>query len=172
MTTRRLFRRGRGRSTRPKQTTTWAQFALSFAMTAAAGPIVFFDLTPEPMRSSSTRGQATLLRAILSFNFSADANNVDPQLAAIGIYVLGHEAFDQTAFSDPLGDDQQSWYYWSFMTVSKVAGSAPQQHWEADIRTKRRLRSGYKLAVVTNNPLNDSATDLTMSARLLWALST
>ena len=167
MTMRRRFHSRRGRSPGRKINTTWKNYGIEFAMTAAAGPIVFSDLTPLPMRTQTDNlGSATILRLVGSVTFTTDGNTTsNPAHAAIGIYVLSDEAFDSLAFADPLADVQQPWYYWTFTTIANT--STPQVI-PFDIRTSRRLRQGYRLMAVTNNVLNDQQTKITLSARAVW----
>ncbi len=158
-------RRGSSRGLR----TTWAQFGIEFNLTAPTGPIVFADLTPEPMISElSTIGQAKVLRMIGSLVYSADIiSATDPLHATLGIYVGIHEAIIGGALLDPQSDLQQAWYYWTFLSV--LQPSTPTTL-EFDIRTSRRLRAGYKLIAVANNPFNAQVSKISLSLRLLWQI--
>ena len=112
-------------------------------------------------------GQATVLRLLGSVTYTSRLSSADDPLhAAIGVYVISEEAFDQVAFMDPLADVQQGWYYWTFLT-SSVQNFPGTVHF--DIRTSRKLRQGYKLVAVANNPLNDEVSDITLNARALWS---
>ncbi len=158
-------RRGSSRGLR----TTWAQFGVEFALTAPTGPIVFADLTPEPMISElSTIGQAKLLRMIGHIMYTADvASAADPLHATIGFYVGTHEAIIGGSLLDPQSDLQQAWYYWTFLSATALNS---QQIVNFDIRTQRRLRAGYKFIAVANNPLNAQASKISLSLRLLWQI--
>ena len=158
----RSFRRfGRGRSK-----TSWLQSAFEFAVTAAAGPILFSDLTPPPMRDAvgSTEGSATVRRLIFNGSYTPAVNEDTGIRMCLGVYVASHEAFAQVALSDPCSDEGQDWYYWTQRTVASVNGL----QWDVDIRTARRLRAGYKLILVVNNQLNEVASTLNLSIRSLW----
>ena len=91
------------------------------------------------------------------------------QIVSLGIYVASHEGFDQNAFSDPEGDFFQDWYYWTRRAAQVEATGEPRTFsWDADIRTMRKLRGGYKLVYVVSHPLNPQPVELHTSMRLLW----
>ena len=160
--------RGRGlpRRSSVRRKTSWLQSAPEFLITAAAAPILAFDLTPPPMRDAvgSTEGSATIRRLILSGTFGTVIDTAAFNHMAMGLYVVNHEGFVQTAFSDPMSDEGQDWYYWTLRSTASLRAT----QWEADIRTARRLRAGYKLIVVVNNPLNPVPTQLNLGIRSLW----
>ena len=112
----------------------------------------------------STEGSATVKRFIMSGTVAPGLNEVSGVRLCLGIYVASHEAFAQTALSDPCGDEGQDWYYWTQRTVHTIAGG----DWEVDLRTARRLRAGYKLILVVNNQLNEITLALNLSIRSLW----
>ena len=167
--------RGRGRSFRRsgrRQKTSWLQTSAEFVISAGAGAILFLDLTPPPMRDAigSTEGTATIKRLILHGLFSLLVPNVNLQFAMLGIYVLSHEAFLQTALSDPTSDEGQDWYYWTARSAqaADVGVLLTGDKWDVDIRTARKLRAGYKLVMVINNPLNNVITTMHIATRALW----
>jgi len=136
----------------------------------AAASISALDLTPEPMATSEF-GVAKILRLIANFSLGAVSNSANPQHIAVGVYVVSHEAFLQLAFSTPFaGDPSQSWYYWKNVVMVSAAGSAELVTWEADIRTQRLLRGGYKLVFIVENPVNSFAMTLEVSFRNLWEI--
>ena len=160
---RRSFRRSGRRSK-----TSWLQSAFEFLISAATGPILFSDLTPPPMRdaASNTEGTATIKRLILNGSISSESAQIQPQVIDIGIYVLGHEAFDAPALNDPTADEGQDWYYWT--QVQALPDAFRLEKFNADIRTSRRLRAGSKLAIVVNNPSQEAVLHMTFSSRALW----
>jgi len=160
----------RSRSSRgPRARTTWVQWGLIFPMTPSAGPIIVADLTPLPMRTNpDTIGQATLIRAIGTLTYRIAVNGTDPHHCAVAMGVISHEAFNQTALLDPLGDSQQPWYYWSFMSAM-LTGDDHEERF--DLRTSRRLRPGYKMVMFVNNPLQEQSGFLSVSLRLLYTTS-
>jgi len=168
MTTRRRSPNRSFRRSGRRQKISWLQSALEFVISAGVGAILFSDLTPPPMRAASTEGTATIKRLIMTGLFGAQAQSIQPQRMAMGIYVVSHEAFDQTAFSDPTADEGQDWYYWTQRAVQPNGISSQGDYWDIDLRTSRRLRAGYKLIMVVNNPLNDVVTNLTVGLRTLW----
>jgi len=173
MTTQRRSPRRRRTST-ARRPTMWVNYALGFVLTAPTGPLVVADLTPEPVATQVggvNVGQATILRLIMDWTFTSPVSDVNPQHAGVGIYVITEDAFDQLAFADPLGTPQISYYYFHFATLNNSGAAQSPQTWSADIRTKRRLRTGWRLVIVANNPTNDVATELNLSARGLWTIS-
>ncbi len=166
--------RARPRARRnPRAKVSWENLAFTANLTAAVN-IVIADLTPEPIQTvTGDVGTATLRRAIMHFDLSQDAvgdNNVN--IGTIGIYVAGHEGFDQNAVSDPEGDFFQDWYYWTRRAIMRdTAGEAAMVSWDADIRSMRKLRGGYKLVMVVTHPLNGNPLELRTSMRLLWSQS-
>jgi len=113
-------------------------------------------------------GTATIVRAIMHFTFGTIVSNTARQQVALGIYVAGHEELAQTALNDPTADANQDWYYWTLRSLYPLAVSSNQVQWEVDLKTMRRLRTGYKLLMVVNNPINTVASELNLAARLLW----
>ena len=166
----RSLRRGSG----TRQKTTWNQRALQFAL-GTVGGVVFADLTPKPLSITGEveHGTAVLMRFIASFQMNQETliTNV-PQSFAIGVYVSSIAAISATTILAPLSNEDQDWYYWT--ARSTFTEDVPQAGptWEIDIRSKRRLRSGYGL-VMTVEPLaaNTADLELTVGLRLLWAIS-
>jgi len=166
MTTRRPARRS---SRRPKKRTQW--FQQSFAHAHGVGiSIVATDMTPEPMQSSE-EGVAKILRLILHAQLSSAVASSSVQRMALGVTVLGHEGFAQLAFPTPFtGDNQVGWHYWTSRFFRPHSTAPLPVLWDADIRTQRLLRGGYKLVLISENPAQDIATDLDVSLRSLWEI--
>jgi len=124
------------------------------------------------MRSASNQeGNATIKRLIMDFHYASLATSgAGIQNVSVGVYVAGHEAFDQNALNDPESDAGQDWYYWTTRALDATGASSAATQWSIDLRTARLLRSGYKLLMVVDNPLNDIATVLSVGVRLLWSI--
>ena len=173
MPTSRRFRARRGGSAR--QRTTWQNNTFEFDL-PLIGTILFADLTPEPLRSADPRhGTAVCKRLIMSFDLSQDAIVAGfQQLIGLGVYVLTQEGIQQASIEDPLGLDgsRQDWYYWTSKATFRESEASPSNiHWEADIRTSRRLRSGYGLVMAARaDTPNVVDMLLTASIRSLWAI--
>ncbi len=139
----------------------------------SSGGIAAADLTPEPIQTiTGDVGTATLVRAIMHFDLSTEVDVNDPQTGAVGLYVVSHEGFDQTAFSDPNADFFQDWFYWTSRGIDvRSNNQAAMASWDVDIRSKRRLRGGYKFIMVAAGfSGNTVALELNVSMRLLWAM--
>jgi len=172
MTTRRTFRRSRGR-TQSRRKVSWENLAFDLTL-LASGAIVVADLTPEPIQTiTGDVGTATLMRGLLHFDIASNSDASVQETAAFGFYILSHEGFDQTAFSDPNADFFQDWWYWTSraLRLQSLSDNQAGMSWDADIRSKRRLRGGYKFAMVAaGNALNNNTILAHVSMRLLWAL--
>ena len=148
MTTR---RQSRGRFRRSARTPTrWE--TLNFAMVHAAGAsIVFADITVEPVLDNEA-GTATIRRVIAHVNYAPVG--LGTHEFAIGIAVVTMDAMAAGALPDPLGDFQQGWYYWTQrpMLVDAEAGLRTLD-FDFDVRTMRKLRGGYRLALITETPI-------------------
>ena len=167
------MRRGRARprvARRTRAKTSWENLAFVASLGVVTN-IVIADLTPEPIQTvTGDVGTATLRRAILHFDFMQPTTNAtNIQLCSVGIYVVSHEGFDGGAVSDPEADFFQDWYYWTRRGVARTGNTVGITSWDADIRSMRKLRGGYKLAFIVSHPLNDVATELHTSMRLLWS---
>jgi len=162
---RRSGRAGRQTSRRP---TTWENIIIQHAH-GTVGEEVVTDLTVEPMGTSLV-GTATLIRSIIRLQWNKDTSGVATaiQQLAIGITVMTNDAFAGLVVPDPLSDFQQDWYYWQALgTAWNINGEAVVV--EADIRSARRLRGGFKLVLITESPASNSLdTELWMTMRNLW----
>jgi len=112
----------------------------------------------------------------MTFTHMFPNNSATPFQVAVGITVMTNDAFFALAPPDPLGDESQAWYYWSLReTLRPLAGIGPfNTHWEADIRSRRALRGGFKLIYVieTDAAGNTADTILVTTMRLLWEVKT
>jgi len=152
-----------------KMRTSWEQRIFSFVL-AAAGTQSVADLTPEPMRTSNF-GTSTIRRMILHATLLNDAAASTTAInSAIGVSVITADAFGAAAVPDPLDDVNQDFYYWAHRTFMDRSGNS-QFDWDADIRSMRRLRAGYKLVLIVHSPVNEVASQLDVSVRTLWSSS-
>ena len=172
MTTTRRGRRGRRGSARVK--TTWENSALTFPL-LTAGVVVFADITPHPLQAHDTteeHGTATVLRSIISVDVAQLAPQVNtPQNYALAMYVGTAANVVGANILQPLANENQDWYYWTARSTFRE-GEERQQSFEADIRSRRRLRGGYHLVMVGQpDSANASNITLTVGLRQLWAIS-
>ncbi len=175
MTTKRSFRRSPRRSTGPRRKTSWEQFIFSDLALLASGAILVADLTPEPVRTGGTShrgGIATIVRALLHFDLSAEATSTEVQGASVGIAVYSHEAATGPTVMDPNSDPTQDWYYWTSRVVrTQSGGDLSVTSWDVDIRSSRKLRGGYDfLMTMAGRSTNEVTLQLQMSMRLLWKI--
>ncbi len=101
---------------------------------------------------------------------AAVGGSATQQVFSMGVCVLSRDAATAGTVPEPLSDLQQAWYYWAVRNPIGEAGGDRQQSWDFDIRTKRRLRSGYDLVLTTENPTNELVIDVSISIRLLWTV--
>ncbi len=119
-------------------------------------------------------GTASILRSIFEMSLALPGAvvGVAPQHNSMGITIMTNDAFFAVASPDPEGDFQQSWYYWNrwqttFPTVAQVQRAMPM----VDLRSSRRLRSGFKLVMVNETPAtNTVAFEVHIAMRNLWRL--
>jgi len=105
----------------------------------------------------------------MNFQFRPNVTTGGRNHVSVGIAVVTRDAFAAGALPDPESDFHQDWLYWTRRMVDVPSTGCPQWlEWEADIRSGRRLRGGYALAMITENPANGSATQLEANMRLLW----
>jgi len=174
MAGRRVNRRGRAPSRSPGRATIWENISVEHPH-GTAGEEVFTDLTPEPM-ATALIGTATLIRSIMNFRYGADAVGTSSvvQQVGLGITVMTNDAMAGTALPDPLtGDFQQAWFYWTVRQITLQSTSVPrEQFWDADIRSARKLRGGFKLVIISESvSTNDIDTSLFINMRNLWQIT-
>jgi len=165
---RQRIRRGRSRS--PTSAVSWRQFAVTLALAAGANQVVS-DLTPPPMRADLT-GTATIVRSLMSFNHMLGSVNAVPSRVGVGITIMTNDAFFALAPPDPAGDESQGWYYWTEREQlhELVGDNGSNLAWEADVRSSRRLRGGFKLVLVVETiaGAHIDASELHISMRNVW----
>ena len=170
MTMRRRSPVRRARS--PRRKVSWESLAFEFSLTAAASGGKA-DLSPEPMQTVHAGvGTATLHRAILHYDVTYLDGNVDlgQSFLSTGLVVVSQDGFSGGTLPDPESDFNQDWYYWTRrMHKQNIIDNPPITSWDADIRSKRRLRGGYTLALRVQNPINPDPLEVHVSMRLLWS---
>ena len=117
-------------------------------------------------------GLATLQRMILHVDTTYLDANVDlgQSFYSIGIAVVAQDNLAQ--LPDPEADFNQDWYYWTRrMHKQNTLDNPPMISFDADIRSKRRLRGGYALKMMVENPVNPDPLVVHISMRLLWTQS-
>jgi len=161
-------RRNPGRFREP---TRWENLAFQFVHPAAA-TIVFADLTPEPIQTITTTGTATIKRLLMHFKLTTllVSPSAIRQDIFVGVGVVTKDAVAAGALPDPLSDFEQSWYYWTGRQITTVVGSTQEVAWDVDIRSMRKLRSGYRLVLVTQSAAEENAMELFASIRTLWSV--
>jgi len=175
MSTQRTNRRSTGRRPRaPRRVTIWENLAFSTVF-AIGGNQDIADLTPEPMATSLV-GTATLVRMVAQWSITIPVAVISPtpNFHSVGIAVVTADAFTAAALPDPESDFQQSWYYWNrwMVRINAAVTSTVEAHFPVDIRTARRLRSGYKLVMINETPVtNTLSLQLAISMRLLWQVT-
>ncbi len=99
-----------------------------------------------------------------------DANvALDQSFVSMGVAVVTEDALAAAALPDPEFDFNHDWYYWTRrMHKQNTLDSPPITSWDAIIRSKRRLRGGYRLVLITENPANPDPIEVMISMRNLW----
>ncbi len=154
------------RGTKPK--TIWENLHFRF-LHSAVGSATFSVISPEPLRTDNI-GTAVIHRMIGHIDMAAVGTDATQQIGAFGVCVLSRDAATAGTVPEPLSDTQQAWYYWTVRNAIGEPGGNRQMSWDFDIRTKRRLRSGYDLVWVWENTLNELAVDVDISIRSLWSV--
>ena len=89
---------------------------------------------------------------------------------SVGVGVVTRDARLAGVVPLPLSSFNQDWLYWTLRKFKQQTTSGVQMLlWEADIRSRRRLRGGYDLVMVAESPVNTDVTILTVGMRLLWS---
>jgi len=172
MPTRSRSRRSpRGRTSRRK--TTWDQVTTGFIMGAGLNTVVT-DITNRLIILTGYTG-GTIVRMIGNIIFENSGLAQDHALFDIGVCVVTEDALTAGATPDPEGDPGQDWYYWSHKSlhgqavdISIDSGIAMRDQF--DIRTARRLREGYRLALVIHKSATSQIWNVDVGMRNLWAL--
>ena len=167
MTTKSRTRMSRGAGGRGRRPVLWENTSVSHNHPAASALIVT-DVSPEAIQTG-TEQTGLLRRTILHFTMSptvaASAFDI-----AIGIAVVTEDGLAAGALPDPLAALEQGWLYWTERFFIMQNGSPTQLDWDVEINSMRKLRGGYRLALISETPITDDANDLHITARLLWSV--
>ncbi len=163
MTTR--SKRGRSRSSRGARSPLfWDQSSGNLAHAAAAST-TFVDLTPYLITDEKNTAQALRLIGQVGMG-KTDPEGNGQYVFGFGIGVTTAEALRAGAVTEPL-TEEKGWYYWN--VVDRFFNDQnPYENVKFDIRTKRNLRSGFRLVAVFETLLNPGATILDFAIRTLF----
>ena len=170
------FRRsGRSRSFRgSKRRTTWEQIPFQFTMPTAANTTVLDISNDNIIDDEASGGTCKRMIGSVTFEHALQAAAVEVMEMAVGIAVVTKDGLAAGAVPDPLStvDQNQDWYFWrSFNSNVGIAGSdGGRVVFPIDIHTSRRLRGGYRLALVTEKAITELGIDVNISLRMLWSL--
>jgi len=172
MTMRRRSRRSFTR--KPREKTTWDQTTAGFTMVAAVAQSVI-DLTPLSITSLGFAGNSggTIKRMIGDLRFETTGAGPDHVDVDIGIVVVTADALAAGAVPDPVSDFTTDWYFWKHLDQhlpSNNAESFNQGVIEWDIRTARKLRGGYRLALVIDKGASIFVLNFSFGMRGLWTI--
>ena len=88
----------------------------------------------------------------------------------IGISIVNQEVVDGggTDIPLPLTDTNQSWYYWEAQ-IGRIRDDETMVFPKFDIRTSRKVRTGFALILVfETGPAHGATTPINFQARALW----
>ncbi len=165
----------RPRSTRsfqrraPRRPTTWDATAPALVNMAAAASLTVIDITAQAIANSEEQ-TGTIRRLIGGIRIMSDDTATRVDFAA-GISVVTEDALAAGQVPDPLSDLEQDWYWWrrGILDVpASPAGLVQPPFWELDNKTARRLRAGFRLALVLEKGVSSIALDISVSMRGLW----
>jgi len=150
----------------------WQQSRFVHTLTSAGSTSVT-DISHALIQSSAEPG-GTVMRMILDMQMYAE--DTSGEIAwAMGVSLSTLDGIQGPP--DPIGDAQQDWYYWTGSPVSAissglVAGESANPKIAVDIRSKRRLREGFRLILVSESEPTGSTQPaiLAYNIRTLWAL--
>ena len=163
--------RGRG----ARRRVTWEQISVNFDL---GTPLIaqVTDLTIDTIGDQEATG-GTVKRMIgeITVEHAAGAQAIERQHVGVGICVITKDALLGSVTPDPINtstDQNQDWYFWA--TAERTLGPAGTDNglirFPIDIRSMRRLRGGYRLALVTQKDLTELGITVNVSMRLLWSV--
>ena len=121
------------------------------------------------MIQADTEPTGACLRLIGNFTLSPSVGIVaEVYNISVGIAVVSQAVTSQVP--TPVGDPSQDWYYWSVWSGILSPTSNINQTVTFDIRTSRRLREGYRLVFVSENVIQELASDVRVRLRTLWRM--
>ncbi len=93
----------------------------------------------------------------------------DYEFAAAAVLVTS-DALASGGVPDALSDAQQDWYFWHAWRGELANTGQLNYNFSFDIHSARKLREGYRLVWVTENPAVELLADLNVRLRTLWRL--
>lgn len=138
----------------------------------AAAATTFINLTPFSITTFANSG-GTALRMIGDIRVETSGAGADHIDLDVGIGVITSEAFLLGVGPDPATDLTQDWYYWKHLDShlpGNLSDSMNQGMIDFDIRTSRRLRQGYFLALILQKGITSSVINLSVGIRILWRM--
>jgi len=123
-----------------------------------------------PYLIPSPSSQATILRLV--GNVAVSSVDADSFQFAVGVGVVSQEVIDGgTNIPLPLTDQDTSWYFWAAFSGRSQVGETVRLP-PFDIRTARKLRSGFALILVFETGVSHGgANSIDFQARGLWTRS-
>jgi len=160
----------RGRS-RP---TTWEQIPNDFAMGVGIVEQVLDLSNSQIINNTSSGGTCIRMIGEVTVEHAAKAAANEIVNLGIGIAVVTKDGLLAGEVPDPQAttDQNQDWYFWTTIdrTLGPAGANSGQIKVPIDIKTSRRLRGGYRLAMVFQKQLSELGYEVHVSMRLLWRL--
>ena len=110
----------------------------------------------------------TCLRMVGNYNYSSVVAGFEQYNYGIGIAVVTKDALTAGVVPDPLTDQEQDWYYWD--AWEGILGLENNYTKTFDIHTARKIREGYRLALVLENTTQEVVGQMRIRMRSLWTL--
>ena len=146
--------------------TSWFNQLYEATLTAAGSQQVF-DLS-HPRITTLTESTGTVVRMIMEVHLANAATVPDLTSFSLGVTVLTEDARAAGATPDPLSDSDQDWYYW--WAGKPAVSDSGKVVIQVDIRSARRLRGGFRLAMIMQNAVNELPTEVVAMVRTLWMM--
>ncbi len=163
--------RGRSRSSfrRARTKTVWSQNRFTHQL--GIGGVESITDISHPAIGANNEPTGAILRMLGTWNVSpVVGGSLEDYEFAVGVSVVTIDALSAGATPDPLTDVTQDWYFWdSWLGKLNAVGTSTYTK-SFDIRSSRRLREGFRLVWVTENPAIEIAGLLSMSLRTLWKM--
>ena len=141
-------------------------------MTIGANAISLGDMSLQPVSGGSGIRPGTIVRLVGSLTVQINQSGSGQWGAGISLMTEDALALGATAAPNPLGgtnDNFQGWYWW-FADTAGAVDPGELRSYDFDIRSKRRVRSGFGLGLVFETATFSGLTNITMNlqARALW----
>ena len=169
------FRRRTSRSSRGARIkTTWEQIDEDFLQ--LPGPSkTLIDVSHTTITNElNSGGMSMRLIGKLQYEHAAGAQAIEGTEIAAGICVMTKDSFTSGVSPSPLnGDEEQDWYWWNsaMHSLGPAGTDGGLITWPIEIKSKRRLRGGYRLVFIASKGLTELGLDVHLSMRVLWSLN-